>query len=76
MKMYPELSDLQKFTVEEFQSNFDTLMNRVENGESFIIADGAKNAVIVPYNETIKYTIESTLSDELIHIYTDHEEGS
>jgi antitoxin (DNA-binding transcriptional repressor) of toxin-antitoxin stability system len=76
MKMYSELSDLQKFTVEEFQSNFDTLIERVENGESFIIVDGAKNAVIVPYNETIKYAIESTVGDELVNIYTNHEEGS
>jgi len=34
--MYPELSDLQKFTVEEFQADFDNLIERVENGESFI----------------------------------------
>jgi hypothetical protein len=51
-------------------------MNRVENGESFIIRDGDNSAVIVPYNETIKYAIESTVDEELIHIHTDHEEGS
>ena len=76
MKMYPELSDLQKFTVEEFQLEFDNLMTRVENGESFIIRDGDTSAVIVPYNETIKYAVESVVDDELIHIHTDHEEGS
>ena len=76
MKMYSELEDLQSFTVEEFQSDFDNLMTRVENGESFIIRDGDNSAVIVPYNETIKYAIESTVDDELIHIHTDHEEGS
>ena len=75
MKMYPELSDLQKFTVEEFQSNFDSLIERVEHGESFIITDGERNAVIVPYNETINFEIES-VNDELIRIHTDHEEGS
>jgi antitoxin (DNA-binding transcriptional repressor) of toxin-antitoxin stability system len=75
MKMQ-ELKDLQSFTVEEFQSDFDNLMTRVENGESFIIRDGDNSAVIVPYNETIKYAIESVVDDELIHIHTDHEEGS
>jgi len=75
MKMQ-ELEELQSFTVEEFQSNFDNLMNRVENGESFIIRDGDNSAVIVPYNETIKYAIESVVDEELIHIHTDHEEGS
>ncbi len=76
MKMYQELEELQSFTVEEFQSDFDNLIQRVENGESFIIRDGNKNAVIVPYNETIKYAIESTVDDELIRLHTDHEEGS
>jgi antitoxin (DNA-binding transcriptional repressor) of toxin-antitoxin stability system len=76
MKMYPELSDLQKFTVQEFQENFDNLIQRVENGESFIITDGERNAVIVPYNETIKFAVESNVDDDVIRIHTDHEEGS
>ncbi len=75
MKMYKELEEFQSFTIEEFQSDFDNLMNRVESGESFIIRDGNKSAVIVPYNETIKYAIESTVDDELIRLHTDHEEG-
>jgi antitoxin (DNA-binding transcriptional repressor) of toxin-antitoxin stability system len=74
-----ELKDLESFTVEEFQEDFDNLMNRVENGESFIIQDGKNSAVIVPFKQTIKYALESLKSgvdDELIHIHTDHEEGS
>ena len=76
MKMYPELNELQSFTVEEFQADFDNLIDRVEKGESFIIRDGRKSAVIVPYNETIKYAIESTVDDEVIRLHTDHEEAS
>ena len=75
MKMYPELSDLQKFTVQEFQADFDNLIQRVENGESFIITDGERSAVIVPYNETINFAVESKVDDELIRLHTDHEEG-
>jgi len=75
MKMQ-ELEDLQSFTVQEFQSDFDNLMSRVENGESFIIRDGDNSAVIVPYNQTIKYAIESVVDEELVDIHTDHEEGS
>ena len=75
MKMQ-ELEDLESFTVEEFQSDFDNLMQRVENGESFIIRDGENSAVIVPYNETIKYSVESVVDSELIRIHKDHEEGS
>jgi len=75
MKMQ-ELEELKSFTVEEFQSDFDNLMQRVENGESFIIRDGNKIAVIVPYNETIKYAVDQVVDDELMNIYTEHEEGS
>jgi len=75
MKM-KELENLESFTIEEFQSDFDNLMERVENGESFIIRDGENSAVIVPYNETIKYSIDPVVDEELIHIHTDHEEGS
>jgi antitoxin (DNA-binding transcriptional repressor) of toxin-antitoxin stability system len=74
-----ELEDLQSFTIEEFQADFDNIMSRVENGESFIIRDGNNSAVIVPFKETIKYAIDSLkldVDDELINIHTDHEEGS
>lgn len=41
---------MEKFTVEQFQENFDSLISRVENGESFIIEDGEREVVIMPYN--------------------------
>jgi len=76
MKMNQEIEELQKFTIEEFQANFDTLVERVENGESFIITDGNRKVVIAPYNETIKFAVESVVDEELIRIHTDHEEGA
>jgi len=76
MKMNQEIEELQKFTIEEFQTDFDTLVERVENGESFIITDGNRKVVIVPYNETIKFALEPVVDDELIRIHTDHEEGA
>jgi hypothetical protein len=71
-----ELNELEAFTVEEFQNNFDFLMNEVKNGASFVITSEHGNAVIVPYNETIKFAVESYVDDELIRLHTDHEEGS
>jgi len=53
-----ELEVLESFTIEEFQRDFDNLMSRVEKGESFIIRDGKNSAVIVPYNETIKFAVD------------------
>jgi antitoxin (DNA-binding transcriptional repressor) of toxin-antitoxin stability system len=71
-----ELNQLQSFTVEEFQSNFDNLMNRVENGETFMITSEHGNAVIVPYKEVVKVFEESNIDEDIIRIHTDHEEGS
>jgi hypothetical protein len=76
MKMYSELPDLQKFTVEEFQSDFDNLMNRVEQGESFIITSEHGNAVMVPYKEVIEVFNDAGVDEDLIRIHTNHEEAS
>jgi len=76
MKMNQEIEELQKFTVEEFQEDFDALIERVENGESFIITDGERNAVIVPYNEVVHVFEDSVVDEDVIRIHTDHEEGS
>jgi len=77
MKMYQEINELQSFTVEEFQADFDNLIDRVENGESFIIKSEHGNAVIVPYNEVVEICEDVNVDfDEIIKIHTDHEEGS
>ena len=68
--------ELQSFTVEEFQADFDSLMSRVENGESFIITSEHGNAVMVPYKEVIEIFEEPKVDEEVIRIHTDHEEGS
>lgn len=74
--MYQELNNLQSFTIENFQDDFDNLMNRVENGESFIITSEYGNAVVVPYNEVVQVFEDCGVSDDIIHIHTNHEEGS
>ena len=51
--MNKELNELESFTVEEFQKDFDNLMNRIESGESFIITSEYGNSLIVPYKEVI-----------------------
>lgn len=62
---------MQKFTVEQFQENFDTLFSRVENGESFIIEDGDKRVMIVPHN-TIKDDLH--LLDEFVKNHKNHKD--
>jgi antitoxin (DNA-binding transcriptional repressor) of toxin-antitoxin stability system len=74
MKMTQEL---QTFTIEEFQADFDNLMSRVENGESFIITSEHGNAVMVPYKDVVSICEESNVDfEEIVKIHTDHEEGS
>jgi prevent-host-death family protein len=68
---------MEKFTVEEFQEDFDNLLERVESGESFIITDEEKEVVIMPAEdyEYIIDTVDGVVDEEVIRIHTDHEEG-
>jgi antitoxin (DNA-binding transcriptional repressor) of toxin-antitoxin stability system len=63
---------MEEFTVKQFQEKFDSLLDRVEHGESFRIRDGKKVVMMVP-STTMKYFTDE---DELVRIHTDHEEGS
>lgn len=60
---------MESFTVEEFQLYFDELIERVENGESFMIKSEYGNAVIVPCQENCEEL------DEIIRVHTEHEDG-
>ena len=49
------------FSVKEWEDNFDSLFERVENGETIgIVGEDGKAAVMMPYD------------DELVRIYTDN----
>lgn len=63
---------MEKFTVEQFQENFDSLISRVENGESFIIDDGEREVVIMPYN-TIDDDLQ--LQDEFVKNHKIHNDA-
>ena len=55
---------MEVFTVEEFQERFDELMERVENGEHLgIVNENGQAAVMMPAD------------DDLIRIYTEHNEA-
>ena len=74
--MDQELNKLESFTIEEFQEDFDALLDRVENGESFVIKSDHGNAVVIPYNEVVQILEESNVDPDVIRIHTDHDEGS
>ena len=59
------MDDIPFYTVKHWQENWEELMDRVEKGETLgIINEDGNKAVMVPAD------------DELIRLYTDHEEGS
>ena len=75
--MNQELNEIQVFTIEEFQKDFDTLIDRVENGESFVIKSEHGNAVMIPYKDVVSICEEASVDfEEIVKIHTDHEEGS
>lgn len=55
---------MQKYTVEEFQERWEEMISRVEGGEHIAITNGDHTAVMIPAD------------DELLKIYTDHNEAS
>ena len=66
---------MDKFTIEEFQEDFDNLLERVEGGESFIITNEGKEVVIMPAEDYDLIVDGIEAHDDLIRIHTDHEEG-
>ncbi len=59
---------MKSITIEELQSDFDAILDEVENGKSFLIKSEYGDAMLVPYSQYKE-------SDDLIRIHTDHEEG-
>lgn len=65
MSIEKALESLKRYTVEEFQEDFDNLMSAVENDKkSFIITSEYGNCVLMPADE------------ELIRIHTEHNDAS
>lgn len=75
--MEKDLESMEKFNVEYFQQNFDEIMERVENGESFMIQSEHGDAILVPYKEVVDIFEEVGVSEEEFNrLYREHEEGA
>ena len=58
-------TNMEVFTIKEWEENFDELYKRVENGETIgIVKEDGTAAVMMPAD------------DELIRIHTDHDDAS
>ena len=66
-----------ELSVAEFEKDFDTYMDRIEAGESFLIRQPDGRAVIAgPAGEYEAAATAVAEVDELTEMYSDHEEGS
>lgn len=61
----PILQSMKKLTIEDLENNFDEYLDKVEQGESYLIENENGNVMLVKYEE-----------EELLRIYTDHDEAS
>ena len=64
-RLHIHITTMHFYSVEYWQENWETLMDRVENGETIGVENkNGERAVMAPAD------------DELIRLYTDHEEAS
>jgi signal transduction protein with GAF and PtsI domain len=74
--MKNNLEAMEKFNVEYFQQNFDEIMERVDNGESFVVQSEHGDAMLVPYKEVVNIFEEVGVSEEeFTRLYREHEEA-
>lgn len=62
-----KLQLMNKVTIEELQKNFEEYLDKVQEGESFLVASEYGEVILTQSREE---------DDDIVRIYTDHEEGS
>ena len=72
---------MEKITLEQLESDFDSIFDRVEQGESFhILTPDGKDVMMVPSEEVIKASIEagiaSPMDDDYFKLYQETAEAS
>ena len=60
---------MKKISVEHLEHNFNDIISLVEKGEKFIVQTYNGNVMMIPFFDDKKEY------DELVKIYTEHEEG-
>tara|TARA_B000000441_G_C21671812_1_gene307809 strand:+ start:256 stop:468 length:213 start_codon:yes stop_codon:yes gene_type:complete len=68
-----------EITAEEFEKNFDTYMDRIENGEEFLVRQPDGRAVVaVPANklEQLQDQTHGLVTDEWYNTYHNHDDAS
>lgn len=55
---------MKSITIDQFQEDFDAIIDKVENGQSFLIKSEHGDAMLVPYSQYKE-------ADDLIRIHTE-----
>jgi len=63
-------------TVADFEKNFDSYLDRIEEGEEFLIRQPDGKAVIAMPVQQLEQAVEQVGEDEWYNIYSDHSEAS
>lgn len=63
-------------TVADFEKNFDSYLDRIEEGEEFLIRQPDGKAVIAMPVQQLEQAVEQVGGDEWYDIYSDHSEAS
>jgi antitoxin (DNA-binding transcriptional repressor) of toxin-antitoxin stability system len=71
---------MEKITLKQLESDFDSIFDRVEKGESFhILTPDGKDVMMVPSEEVIKASIEagiaSPMDDDYFKLYQETAEA-
>lgn len=61
----PILQSMKRLTIEDLENNFEEYLDKVEQGESYLIQNETGDVLLVKYDE-----------EELLRIYTEHDEAS
>ena len=66
-----------EITLEEFEKNFDTYMDRIEtNKEEFLVRKSDGTAVVAMPSEQLNQAVSQMTDEEWYNLYSDHSEAS
>ena len=67
---------MKEVSVADFEKNFDTYMDRIENGEEFLIRQPDGRAVVAVPASQLDQDLEHVGEDEWYYTYNNHDDSS
>ena len=67
---------MKEVTVQEFEKNFDTYMDRIENGEEFLIRQPDGRGVVAVPATQLEQALDDIGDDTWYNVYNNHNDAS